>query len=407
MVLQRATGGAFTPAHVEVIDLSLPVSGFEDATRDRIRALVRIGPHPVGIVELGDRPDAGEVETAIKEQLGPAIEITRTRSRLAADGLCPSEPGPTVAVMIATRDRPDELVTCLRTLATLRSVPDQLIVVDNAPTDGATRCAVQAWSHPRLPDVEYVYAARPGLANAHNAGLDQVRTDLVAFTDDDVLVDHHWLDQIVAGFANGDDVGAVTGMIHPAELETWAQQWAEDNIGFNKGFTPRRFDLGADRHPDPLFPYNAGVMGSGANMAFRTDVLRALGGFDPALGAGTPARGGDDLHALHSVVMAGRAVFYQPSAIVHHHHHRTVDGLQRQMAGYGTGLTAYLTSLLIARPGRSASLARRAISAAGWMQGSGNFGGADDESRALRNAQRRGMLEGPMAYLRSLRVNRR
>ena len=40
-------------------------------------------------------------------------------------------------------------------------------------------------------------------------------------------------------------------------------------------------------------------------MAFDVEVLRRLGGFDPAMGAGTFARGGDDLAGFFRVVVSG------------------------------------------------------------------------------------------------------
>lgn len=51
-------------------------------------------------------------------------------------------------------------------------------------------------------------------------------------------------------------------------------------------------------------------------MAFRTDVLRKLGGFDQALGAGVPAEGGEDLYALILVAWRGYAVGPEPGAAV-------------------------------------------------------------------------------------------
>ena len=57
-------------------------------------------------------------------------------------------------------------------------------------------------------------------------------------------------------------------------------------------------------------------------MAFATDVLRDLGGFDPALGTGTAASGGDDLAAFFEVLAAGHALVYEPSAVVFHAHRR-------------------------------------------------------------------------------------
>ena len=92
----------------------------------------------------------------------------------------------------------------------------------------------------------------------------------------------------------------MTGAILPAEQETRAQLWLEEYGGFHKGFRRQVFDLTTHRRDTALYPYDAGQFGSGANMAFRTDVLRAMGGFAVDLGAGTPAHGGEDIDVLRS-----------------------------------------------------------------------------------------------------------
>lgn len=402
----------FTPARVEIIDLDRPLPDLGGVAQERVHALIRVGPTPVGTVDLDPRSSPSGLEAAVSAQLGPAID--QTRSAIDAEpgaGRGPSSPddgsGPSVAVVIATRDRPEQLQTCLDSLAGLDRPPDQLVVVDNAPSDDRTSKVVETWEHDGVPSPRYACEPVAGLARAHNLSLDLVETDIVAFTDDDVIIDNRWLDQLVAGF-EGPEVGAVTGMIFPAELDTWPQQWADDTIGFNKGYRPVVFDLDANRPDSPLFPFQAGLMGSGANMAFRTGTLRQLGGFDPALGAGTPALGGDDLHAFYSVVTGGHSVVYQPSAIVLHRHHRTSEGLLRQSYGYGAGLTAYLTSLAMADPSVLLRLGRRLASGLAWLRSNGRPG-ADPTPRgplatAAVRAQRRGMANGPVAYLRSLRT---
>ena len=75
-----------------------------------------------------------------------------------------------------------------------------------------------------------------------------------------------------------------------------------------------------NRAGEPLYPYTAGVFGSGANMAFRADALRAMGGFDTSLGAGSAALGGDDLAAFFDVIEAGHTLVYEPTAFVRHRH---------------------------------------------------------------------------------------
>ena len=61
-------------------------------------------------------------------------------------------------------------------------------------------------------------------------------------------------------------------------------------------------------------------------MAFRRDVLARIGGFDVALGAGTPARACEDTLALTLVLLAGYRIAYEPAALTRHHHRET-DGL--------------------------------------------------------------------------------
>jgi GT2 family glycosyltransferase len=262
-------------------------------------------------------------------------------------------------VVVATRDRPAALRECLQSILAGTMTPERLIVVDNAPSSQETAELVAglARADPRLI---YLREDRPGLARAHNAALPLVHTPVVAFTDDDVVVDRRWLEQLVSAIGDDDAVGCVTGLIAARELETLPQQWVEGNATFNKGLQRRVFDNRELRPPDPLFPYAAGMFGSGANMAFRSACLRELGGFDDALGAGTPAMGGDDLAAFFDVITSGRRLVYEPAAMVFHRHHRHYAGLRRQTHGYGAGLGAYLTRCFLREPSMALVFLRHA-----------------------------------------------
>jgi cellulose synthase/poly-beta-1,6-N-acetylglucosamine synthase-like glycosyltransferase len=230
-----------------------------------------------------------------------------------------------------------------------------------------------------------------------------VEAPFVAFTDDDVLVDRYWLAELIQGFAAAPNVGCVTGMIAPAEIETQAQDWTEQ-FGFKKGFQRRIFDRQLRPTPSPLYPYTAGTFGSGANMAFRTEALRKMGGFDPALGAGSKALGGDDLAAFFGIIAHGYTLVYEPSAIVYHRHRRDYAGLQQQAFGYGAGLTAYLTHTVLERPGRLWELIARlpyGLYFTFSTQSPHNLKKRAGYPKELTARERRGMLYGPFAYLRS------
>ncbi|MFI8522529.1 glycosyltransferase [Streptomyces sp. NPDC085481] len=310
---------------------------------------------------------------------------------------------PRTTTVIATRDRAGRLVRALDSLLAQDHPDHDVLVVDNAPRTPDTRTLVQSYGG----RVRYVREDTPGLATAHNTGLRHTDAPVVAFTDDDVVADPAWLSTLTAPFAADPFLGCTTGLILPARLGTPAQILLESHGGFAKGFTPRLYDPLRPPPAEPLFPFAAGSFGSGANMAFRADALRAVGGFDPATGTGTAARGGDDLYAFVAVLAAGFRLRYTPGALVWHHHRETWQDLRNQAYGYGAGLTAYLTATLVRRPGLLPALLTRlprglaharAMTAPRPHTTPGTLSGHHPWPRALSRLERRGMLYGPVGY---------
>ncbi len=403
------TAAEFEPAIVLSIDCEdpgaiAPVNSSSGAPYGRARLLVREAGRPAGRLDVELPPDglsAPELEGIIQR----AVKNGELQPQ---DGLGTEQPrfngsAPHVTVVVATMDRPDMLRRCLESVLRSSYPSFDVLVVDNHQTATSGRDVVAEFG----PRVRWVREMRPGLANAHNRALREPTGSILAFTDDDVVVDEEWITHLIQGFAEGRDVGCVTGLIFPLELETPSQDLVERSVGFDKGYERQVFrsvDTGRGR----LFPYAAGTFGSGANMAFRLDVLRAIGGFDPSLGTGTPALGGDDLAAFFDVVASGYALVYEPAAVIFHAHRREEAALSRQAYGYGAGLTAYLTRVIVERPARLLDISRRLPSGLryGLSADSGkNAGRPGDYPRALVRKERFGMLVGPARYLQSRRRN--
>ena len=396
---------SFVPAQVVTLDVAEPIDLTDADPEKRLFALVRSGQTVLGAVHYDVNPTEAEVARQLprRSELVPAnAESTNAVSMNSGSINTRTAIAPTVAVVIATRDRTDSLRRCLDSIEVSRTMPDQLVVVDSAPADDETKQMIAARNETESSArVTYVRSTRPGLAVAHNVALAVVRTDIVAITDDDVLIDRYWIDQILDGFAHHADIVCVTGAIMPAELETWPQQWVESTGGLNKGFERRVFDSSQDRPDDPLFPFSAGSMGSGANMAFSASWLRSQGGFLAQLGAGTTAKGGDDLRAFYDVIASGKKLLFNPSAVVFHHHHRTVEAIERQSYGYGAGLTAFLASLVHQRPAVMLQMLKNGRRAMRHAASVSNPASAVDFPGQQKRArlQRMGMVSGPVRYI--------
>lgn len=250
-----------------------------------------------------------------------------------------------MTVVLCTRERPEALRAALTSVLAQDYPQLQVIVVDNAPTTDATRLVLARLADPR---VTLLTEPTPGLSTARNAGVAAASTDWIAFTDDDVVVDRDWLAGLARGIAAaGPDCACVTGFVATGELATPAQGWFDARIGWNRVVAPRVFRLAEPPADLPLFPFQVGSYGAGANFAARADVLAALGGFDTHLGAGTATKGGEDIDLFFRVVLAGHALAYEPSALVWHRHRDDVDALVAQAVGYGRGFSAWATKTLL------------------------------------------------------------
>ncbi|MER8036245.1 glycosyltransferase [Streptomyces hydrogenans] len=391
-----------------------PAPGAAEPAPGEVYALVRVDGRPAATVlgryEEGEDP-AGVLAALAAERLAATTAPRTDAERLAARRPATAGTPPRASVVVATRERPASLARALDSLLAQDHPDHELIVVDNAPRTTATHDLVAGAYAGR---VRYVREDRPGLAAAHNAGVAAADGEVLAFTDDDVIADPRWLSALAAPFAADPGLGCVTGLILPARLATPAQILLESHGGFAKGFAPRLYDPARPPADEPLFPFTAGSFGSGANMAFRASALRRAGGFDPATGTGTAARGGDDLYAFVAVLAAGHRLRYTPDALVWHHHRETWQDLENQAYGYGAGLTAYLTATLVRRPALlPALLARlpRGLARARTMtaERGGTGEGVPGEHgtthhpwpAALSRLERRGMLHGPVGYLRA------
>lgn len=424
------TSPGFHPIRVCEVELSgrLPAIRRVAGNYQTARVLVRWYSEPLKLVDVPLTAGAASAErlaAALWPQVGPllapriaaagepvptALPVTGLRlaapSSYLAGRTQVTAAAPPATVIVCTRDRPTQLASCLAAVVTQDYPAFEVIVVDNAPvTDEVARVVDdRAWPVP----VRRVVEPRPGLSWARNTGLRAATGRIIAYLDDDERPDRHWLAELARGFTLAPGVAGVSGTVLPAALDTPAQCLFEQFGGHSKGrgFTAEIFDAAAHARQHPLYPLPP--FGVGASMAFDREALLRSGGFDVALGAGTPAKAGEDTAAISDLMLGGATFVYWPGAIMWHEHRREIPELARQLFGYGSGLTAFYLRTLLRNPRLLPEMARLAPRALRDLRRRDPVQAPAGASlEMMRGAMRRGMLAGPGRYLRSRHVQAR
>ncbi|HET7572552.1 MAG TPA: glycosyltransferase [Gaiellaceae bacterium] len=216
---------------------------------------------------------------------------------------------PRVSIVVPTRDNAALLEDCLRSiLADGSAVARELVVVDNGSRDG-TADAVAAVAAGAPAPVRLVTEPRPGSSHARNTGIAQARGEILAFADDDVVVERGWTDALVRPF-DDPEVALVAGRTlprWPAPPPAWLDNGPHRAILTLADFGVEDRLLGGDESPVT------------ANAAARAELVRALGTpFAVDIGHhGSRHFGHEDLDFVNRLRL-GRRVAYAAGAVAHH-----------------------------------------------------------------------------------------
>ena len=212
-----------------------------------------------------------------------------------------------ITAIVCTRNRKDHLV---RTLESLRNplisggLTYEILLIDNGSTDG-TYELIDDFVR-RDPEIwKYYSEPKKGLSNARNCGVKQARGEVIAFTDDDAIIDKNWLQALWRTFADKPDVIALQGRILLQEEIKRLPPWADpDEMLFCTHYDPGTVPC----YTETLI---------GANMAFRKKAFEKYGLFDTRLGAGASGFC-EETEFCMRLKEAGEKIYYQPEALVFH-----------------------------------------------------------------------------------------
>ena len=209
-----------------------------------------------------------------------------------------------VVVCSYADERFGDLLAALESVRRQTLPPLELVVVVDHNRDLLNRARADA------PDVLAIgNRERQGLSGARNTGVAVAQGDVIAFLDDDVVAEPHWLQCLAARYGN-PDVAGVGGEILPYWLKG-RPRWFPHEFDWVVGCTYRGM------------PVDQGAVRNfiGANMSFRREVFETVGGFEVELGRiGSYPLGNEETEFCIRArrALPGRILAYEPRARVHH-----------------------------------------------------------------------------------------
>ncbi len=214
---------------------------------------------------------------------------------------------PAVSVVVCTRDRLALLETCLESVRRQSYPRFDVLVVDNGAAYPARELCMRL-------GVLWVPAPVAGLTRARNIGSRAAGGDLVAFIDDDSVVEPGWLDALVAAF-EAPGTAAVSGRVRYMRALADSRGMSEEDAVWDCARPAETFDRAT---PGWFALACFGGIGDGGNMAFRREVLLEGPGFDERIGRGRLLDSGDEHVLFANLMIRGLRIVHAPGAVVRH-----------------------------------------------------------------------------------------
>jgi GT2 family glycosyltransferase len=214
----------------------------------------------------------------------------------------------TITVIIPTKNRCElirELLNSLENLRGLTRIQPNIIVGDNASADSTPKIVeMRKTSFPT--ELILLNVASPGKSAVLNQAIRRSTGEVLAFLDDDVVVDSSWLEEIDNFFKS-----------NPAHCV--GQGKIRTGLGDSPDPEVRRLLQRYRTIPQLEFSSDIGDLHSlnGANIAIRRTVFDRVGYFDERLGPGASGTS-EDVELAQRIRKAGIKIAYMPRALVYH-----------------------------------------------------------------------------------------
>ena len=285
----------------------------------------RIGHVPEILYHWRKTPGSVAEKTDAKPQIGllqeRAVNAHLERARLAARAEQselphrlkilprPREHYAKVTIIIPSRDAPDVLGRCLRSIFEKTSHPNfEVIVMDNETSDERALALMKEYPVRQIP-----FPNPFNFSRANNQGAAAATGELLVFLNNDTeIISHDWLEHL-AYYAEQPDVGAAGALLAYDDLTV---QHAGVALGMRgtADHTMRRFPIGVDGYAGTLACAREVSVVTGACLMIRKPVFEEIGGFNEHFFTAY-----QDVDLCLRIRARGLRVIWTPRALLLHH----------------------------------------------------------------------------------------
>lgn len=173
----------------------------------------------------------------------------------------------TISVIVCAHNEERFLGPCLHSLLAQSRIPDEILVINNASSDGTRRVAAD------IPGVRVIDEPRKGLVVARERGRLEATGDLLVYVDADCRAPLSWLERIAARFESNEHLLALSGNYRFYDWDWWGRTLLR----------AYDFSLGPATHVLVKYILRIGVVFYGGNFAVRRAALARIDGFDTSI----------------------------------------------------------------------------------------------------------------------------
>jgi glycosyltransferase involved in cell wall biosynthesis len=196
-----------------------------------------------------------------------------------------------------------------------------IVVDDGSPNESEIKGVLDRFSNLENPIVKYIRNRHAGPAAARNYGIRSSSGKILCFLDDDSIPDSKWLKEIISSFRESETTSIVSGKILAFNRDAPLPRLLESSVYSGKSWAT-------------------------CNIAYRREIIEALGGFDESF---TEASWEDNELGIRAR-WAGYSHVYNKRAVVYHPHERSIEEYKKKCLLNGRGAALFSRKYLLSRP---------------------------------------------------------